>query len=124
MQWMHSKKKRDHEARPRLAGHAAQGKEQNDGGESVQQDVCEMVPAGIDTEELHVEHVREPGEGKPIGVAERGECPHDAVGSEAGPYLRVFGDVDWIVERNEVVSANLDEGGEDKNKDEHCKPDV
>ena len=58
-------------------------------------------------EELHVEHVREPGERVPVGDVERGEGPGDPLPGQARRCTaRVLGDVAVVVEEDEGVAGD------------------
>ena len=56
-----------------------------------------MVLAGVEAEELHVQHVREPGQGMPVGGVGGGEGPRDGLPAQPLLDVRVFGDIDLVV---------------------------
>ncbi len=56
-----------------------------------------MVAGGVESEDLAIEHVREPGEGVPVASMKRGEGPTETVESESTPDKRVFRDVVRVV---------------------------
>src|SRR5689334_21103442 len=72
--------------------------------------------AGIEAEELAVQHVREARNREPVGDFGRRERPLDAVGGDAGADVAVGGDVIGIVEVDEVEveDAGVDGAGEEK----------
>jgi hypothetical protein len=82
------------------------------------------MPTAVETEELTVEHVREPGEGKPVSVVEGGESPDDAGPRETAEYLRVFRDVDGVVEAYECVAPHLEIHGENGDEETEANPEI
>jgi len=53
---MDGKHRRHERAAPQSAGHLAQNEEQQDDRCGVQQDIGEMIPAGVETVELIIRH--------------------------------------------------------------------
>ena len=94
-------------------------KKEQDGVGDVKQEVSQMVPCGVQAEDLDVQHVGHPGQGMPVtGIAD-GESPTQVFNSQAVQHVAVFGYVNMIVEVNEVAPGNLPEGaGDDDRKDD------
>jgi hypothetical protein len=63
---MESKQGGDACAFPDRAGGTLQQDEQQQGVAYVQQHACQVVPHGIESEQLDVQHVRKPGQGMPV----------------------------------------------------------
>ena len=82
-----------------VAAHAADGYARMTGKPG-----CAVVTAGPGTEELGVEHVREPGEWVPVGDAEAGECPDGPIESQPGLHVRIGRHVEPVVEYDEAVA--------------------
>jgi hypothetical protein len=75
----------------------------------VQEDIREMMSAGIEPKELAIEHVGDRRQRMPVpGVAVR-ERPNDSGQCETAGYDRIFIDVNVIVEINEFVTKRLPE---------------
>ena len=66
-----------------------------------------MVTRGVQSIQLDVQHVREPGERVPVIEMGRGYGPGDGLAREPGPDLRVLGHVLLVIEGNEVVQTHL-----------------
>ena len=64
---VHREQERHHRAPPRRAGHPEQDQEQQERVDEVEQDVDEVVEPGVEPEQLHVDHVREPRDWVPVG---------------------------------------------------------
>ncbi len=72
----------------------------------VQNHVDRMRPARSDTEELAIQHMREPGERMPVGLVKRRESPADTLPAQTAPDLGVVEDVARIIQADEVVLAH------------------
>lgn len=70
-------------------------------------DVGEVMPTAVETEKLVIQHVRKPGQRKPVRIAKSSEGPGQTIPRQTGTNLRVFGDIDAIVETDETVTPNL-----------------
>ena len=64
------------------------------------------MPAGVQPEDLTIQHMREPGKRVPITLVDIGEGPDNAGASQAGADPWVFVSVPGIVEVNEAVMAH------------------
>ena len=71
-----------------------------------------MMAGGIVAIEAPVDHVRNPGEGVPVGDAKGGECPLDALGGYAVVHIPVLPDIVHIVVGKETVMAHALKGEE------------
>jgi hypothetical protein len=80
----------------------------------MQRYVDQMQRAGVGAEQLHVEHVREPGERVPIAQQAGGEGPARAVEGKAAAHDGVFADVARVVVLDEAVPVGLRVDGEDQ----------
>jgi hypothetical protein len=69
------------------------------------------MSAGVDAEELDVDHVADPRQRMPVEV-EGPERPRDAVRGEPFLHLIVVRDVDRVVVAEELVVAELEEDDE------------
>src|SRR5215469_15528468 len=82
-------------------------------------DVREVMPTAVETEKLVIQHVRKPGQRKPVRIAKSSEGPGQTIPRQTGTNLRVFGDINGIVETDEAVTPDLDINR--KNRDEQQK---
>src|ERR1700722_15386885 len=105
MQRMQRKQEGDHCAGPSGRGGAIEKCEKEQGRDGVQQHVDEVMPSGVEAEELHVQHVRKTGQRKPVRGFGGRECPSDAVWSYALTDMSVVGDVIRIVKIDEVEGS-------------------
>jgi hypothetical protein len=85
----------------------------------VEKDVHQVVPAGIETEELDVQHVGKPCQGMPVVAAVgRRKSPHQIFKSQSFLNVWIFRDVGGIVEVDKCVSPHLPvNGGGDEHKE-------
>jgi len=66
-----------------------------------------MMAAGLQPEQLAIEHVRHGGERVPILRMDVGERPDDTMPTQTGDHVRVAYDVTWIVEVDELMMKRL-----------------
>ncbi len=93
----------------RTTRHVAKHKKEQDDRNCVQNNIREMMSAGIEPEELAVEHVGNRRQRMPVPRVAVCERPNDSGQCKAAGYDRIFIDVDVIVEINEFVSNGLAE---------------
>ena len=97
-------------ARPaRTTRHVAKHEKEQDDRNRVQEDIREMMSAGLEPKELAIEHVGNRRQRMPVPRVAVPERPNDSGQGEAAGYDRVFIDVDVIVEVNEFVTKRLPE---------------
>ena len=82
-------------------------------------DVREVMPTAVETKKFTIQHVRKPGQRKPVRIAKSSEGPGQTIPRQTGTHLRVFGDIDGIVETDEAITSDL--GINHKNSDEQQK---
>ena len=87
----------DEGAGPKLAGHSPQNEKQRDRRGGVEQHIGQMMPPGVQAEELAIEHVRQRGQRIPLAVGPVGEGPPDAVAGQARGDMGVSVDKDAVV---------------------------
>src|SRR3954471_5977140 len=104
---MDRKKRCYQRSRPERAGHLPEKEEQQDCVEGVDENAGEMMPPRIQTVELAIDHVRDPGEGMPVRRMEMGESPKNAFESQAARDLGVLRHVFEVVVVNEAVIQRL-----------------
>ena len=75
--------------------------------EAVQQHVDEMMPAGLESEQLAIHHVRNGGERMPVLCVNVGERPGKSRRRDAARYNRLSVDVDIVVVIDKVVPKRL-----------------
>jgi hypothetical protein len=75
VQGMQGKESGDQRTQPELRGQAVQEEQEKQGVGNMEQHTGQVVAGGIESVELAVEHVGEPGQGVPIVGIDRGECP-------------------------------------------------
>jgi hypothetical protein len=87
--------------------------------EEVEKEADQVVRAGVQAEQRHVRHVREPGQRVPVRGVERREGPGRTGQRQAALDRRVLRDVHVIVERDEPVVPDPridEEGHQDKGR--------
>ena len=77
MQRVQREERRDERAAPDRAGHAAEDLEEQEGVGDVEQKACQVVPARLHPEQLHVRHVRQPSQRVIVVVESGAEGPTD-----------------------------------------------
>ena len=115
---VHGEEGGDEGAAPGRAGHAPEHQEDEDRVPGVEHSVHEVVRPGREPEELHVEHVGEPGERVPVEGVQRGEGPGHPLPGEPGPHDRVLGHVLVVVEEQEreACHAGVQPEGEEEER--------
>ena len=99
---------------PKRAGHRVQHEEEQQNVGGVKEQVAQVVPAGLETEELAVEHVRHPGDGMPVRLLAMHilEGPLQARRGQSLLHDRVGRDVVGVVVIDEVKTRHPPEHGE------------
>jgi hypothetical protein len=90
------------QASPERAGHRCQKDEQQQRVGDVDCKARQMVGARIETEHLHVEHVRQPGQRAASGAVRVGERPRKIDQRQAGVDVGIVDDEIEVVIRDEV----------------------
>src|SRR5947199_10297420 len=70
-------------ASPRFSSQRVEGKKQHDGGKGVNDDAGKMMQARLYAEQLAIEHVRQGGDGMPVGGVKMSEGTCDVGEAEA-----------------------------------------
>ena len=96
----------DGRAAPEGSRHTREDHEEKQRVRDVKQEVDLMVRARLRTEQLHVQHMREPGERVPVTDAGRSERPTCVIEAESREHTIVLDDVGPIVESDESVLRN------------------
>ena len=110
VKWVQGEESGDKGALPEGFRHAVKDEKEQERAGEVEQKIGEMMPSGLQPEELHVYHVGDPGQGVPVrGLAGR-ECPGDPLHGEAALHVPVVGDVLRIIEIDEIAAHHLPEG--------------
>ncbi len=81
----------------------------------------QMMRAGVDAEQLHVEHVRDPGERVPVRGLVRRERPSESGGRDASQDVRVVRHVGWVVpgQESEVPYRREHDEAQRERDDQH-----
>src|SRR4051812_9981584 len=104
---MKREERRHHRTAPARASHAAQEPEKDQNIRNVEERVDEEMAAGIESENLTVDHVRQPRKRVPVTGVEGGERPDDSPPAQAGRDHRVVANVKVIIEIDELVPEDL-----------------
>jgi hypothetical protein len=104
---MDGEERGDESAGPKLAGQSPKEHKQGDRRGGVEQHVGEMMPPGLQSEELAIEHVREWRKRIPFAEWPLGECPADAFGGQARPDRWVIIDKPVVVVIEQLVTERL-----------------
>jgi hypothetical protein len=83
--------------------------------------VGQMMPAWIQAIKLDVSHMRQPGEGMPVAGIDGTESPNNILAGYAPHDVRVFRDIDIIVEPNELMASYRQIYGQGCDKQRHAK---
>src|SRR5215831_16282451 len=86
--------------------------------------VDEMVWSTGQTEQLAIQHMREPVEGKPIGVVHGSKRPLDASPSEAVAHAWVVGHRTGVIIIDEIMSPDAAVRGKDGHEERRVNPYV
>ncbi len=98
---------RDGGAAPERAAERAQQLKEQQRARGVQPEVHQVVGARSAAEETRVGHVREPGQGMPVGGVESGERPPAAAPAQPALHHAVPGDVIRVVEVDEIEAPDF-----------------
>ena len=104
---MHSENHGDKRALPQRACHAFQRHKKKQNGEGVQEDIGKVVPAGIQSMQLAIQHMCDRSERVPILGMDMGKRPGDIGEIDAAADSCVLIDVAWIVVIDEIVPKGL-----------------
>ena len=97
-------------AGPETAGHLPQDQEEENGAGGVQQDIGQMVSAGmIQPVELAVQHVREPSQRVPVGGMELRKGPCNSLRGETSGHVWIAVYVLVVVTIDELMAERLAE---------------
>ena len=77
----------------------------------MQTDIDQMMCAGIQTEKLAIDHVRNRRQWMPVLRMNVSKCPGDTAPVQPGPDIRVLENVTTIVVVNEIEVPGLEEDG-------------
>src|SRR5436853_7239424 len=121
---MNCKERSDKSARPKCVDQAAKPEKKQNSGDRVQQNVCEMMTAGFQIEDLAIKHVRNQGERVPIVRLRVDESFADGVPTQSAANQRIAVDVGLIVIVNEVVPERLTEHAPNQDNEHPANCDV
>ena len=96
----------DQGAAPEGAGHLAENQEEQEGGGKVESEVGEMMSGRLQSVELGIQHVREPGDRMPVGRVAGAESPVQAIEREAGLHPGIPGYVGGVVQGDEIAPGD------------------
>ncbi len=86
--------------------------------------VHEQVRAGVQPEELAVNHMRQPGERMPVGGVKGGEGPGNPFQRQAADDHRVVPDVEIVIEVDELMTDHLRVDRESGDRQRERNPEV
>ena len=113
----------DKNALPVGTGQPQEKQEEHDRVDCMEQDVYEVVRPWIESEQLDIQHMRQPCQRMPVGRVGRGERPDEAFSGQACSYVGIFEDVLPVIEVHELVTAYLPvncEGNDDQEQARQC----
>ena len=117
---MNGEERGDDRAAPKRVRPSPQQKKKKQRVRDVPRDIHQMMFAGVEPEEAHVDHVRDPRQRMPVEI-ERRHRPTNTVERETRLHVRVFSDVDGIVEVEELMCAELEV--DDRDEDDENRAD-
>jgi len=94
-------------APPDGSGHSGQNQETEQRVGQVQENIGQMMSFGVETEKLAVDHMRQPGQGVPVGCSGSSEGPDDAIQGQTGLHVMVVRNVYVVIEANKIVLSHL-----------------
>lgn len=112
MDRVEGKKRSDKGAAPQSACHAQEREEKDESVRQVNQQTGEMMGAGMKTEKLAVQHVRQPGQGVPVADLVETKRPEEVLDGQAFLNVWIRGDVEIVVEIYEFMALHLPIGKE------------
>jgi len=92
---------------PGGTGHGLEDEEEEDRDGGVEEEIGQVVAAGVEPIELAIGHMRNPGERMPVEGPAMGESPADPLEAQSPVHLGVPGDVGVVVEIDEIVAEGL-----------------
>ncbi len=110
VQRMHAEERGDEGAPPGTVRHRDQRQKQQYGVRRVQDEIRQVMPVRVETEQLVVEHVRPPGERMPVAGVGGRQRPAQAC--EPLPNVGILAHVLRVVVQDEGVVPDVGEGGE------------
>jgi len=120
MQGMEREESGDEGAPPEGSRHTVEEPEQKKRTQDVQNQIRDMVSAGMQSVKLVIEHQGQPGQGMPEFRVGGAECPDNALRCNAGLDVMVFCDIDIVVNIDKVKLLHLPVHG----KSHHCQHNV
>ena len=90
----------------------------------MQQYVREMVQTALESKELAIQHVREPGQGKPVRGVIRSECPVDVLWRNSAKHVGIVSDVLGVIKIDKIKVPHLAIGNECCEEQGQIDPDV
>src|SRR5437879_4879416 len=82
-----------------------------------------MMPARVQSKELDVEHVRQPGQGKPVAGVAGLKGPAGVGKGQSCCYVWILSDIFRIVVIEEVIMEHRRKGGDCYDSQEHANED-
>src|ERR1035437_2209509 len=109
MERVDSKEEGDESASPSRRGQAPENQEDQDGIGGMNEQAAEVVPPGVQTKYLAVQHVRQPGERVPVAHFRAAKGPLHARPGEASAHVAVVGDIEVVIVIDEVIAQSREE---------------
>ena len=106
---MNGKHRRDKRTAPKRAGHLPQNQKKRDDRRGVEEDIGEVMSAGIQSVKLAVQHVGKPSQWMPVGRVKAGEGPGDSLEGQTLRNHRILKHIFIVVVENELVMQRLAE---------------
>jgi len=117
-------KSRDKSRSPRSAGHPDNQREEEQSAHDVEEDIGEVVSAGIHAPQLNIEHVGYPRQRVPIGCVVSRHRPKDVRDAESRADVVVTDDIIFIVEPDELEMRHLSVDCKDGKQQEYADKDA
>jgi hypothetical protein len=104
---MQTKKSCDQRTSPNATCHSSQQSIQEKRVGSVEEQVGEVMPRGVQSVDLAIQHVGKPGQGMPVARVKRCERPHDALGGQTALHHRVLEYIRAVVDSDKSMTHDL-----------------
>ena len=123
-QRVHGEQRGSERTGPYGPGHPLQGQEKQQHAARVQDQAVQMMKTSIQSKQLHVQHVRQPGHRMPVAEVSCAECPLHIVPIQPGLHSPILVDVGGIIEIHETIAHHRPKGRPDEGRQREANQEV
>jgi hypothetical protein len=121
---MEGEERGDERSAPDCAGHSPQQAEEQERVGDVKEEIGEVMAGGIETIELAIQEVREPGERMPVARVAGGEGPENVFAGQPGVDLGIIRDVLGVIVVVEFETGDWPIQGEGDQGEKHADASI